>query len=417
MHLDSVTPAFLSSFLLAILASTVFGTNVGDYENFVLARVEGVMKEDLQQLEDLQVDISGIEGRDAIVLLSPYQMEIVSSLFSKVTIIQSNIAQLLEEDKVKLQKRKIMAADIDDNVWFSDYHNYDEIKAWYRNLEKNHPGTLRIETSIGTTYENRDIFAVHINPTPPREGKPQIWSLALIHAREWISGSVIQYVTKKLLQSNYDIEFIFIPVANPDGYEYTWTSNRLWRKNRSPQLLSFGVDLNRNFDDHWGSAGSSFPLSDTYQGPAPSSELEVTAIANYFLQNKNIVGALDWHCFSQLILYPYGWTSEQISNFPDYKSLTEHMAKAFALNGRIYSPKQAYDLYPTSGTSMDWYVGREVQQRMSVTPLSVTIELPPTISEGAKGFLLDPKYIIPVSQEAWEAFMVFISQLSSHSYQ
>ena len=60
--------------------------------------------------------------------------------------------------------------------------------------------------------------------------------------------------------------WVLIPVLNPDGYVYTWMepSTRMWRKNRSftrEQMiiskekdddLCIGVDINRNFDSHWG---------------------------------------------------------------------------------------------------------------------------------------------------------------------
>ena len=68
------------------------------------------------------------------------------------------------------------------------------------------------------------------------------------------------------------LEFIIVPVANPDGYEVsghvynhftdtvhvqlTWTDYpryRFWRKNVSHKEGSscLGVDLNRNFDVKW----------------------------------------------------------------------------------------------------------------------------------------------------------------------
>ena len=29
-------------------------------------------------------------------------------------------------------------------------------------------------------------------------------------------------------------DFYIIPVLNPDGYKYSWTTNRMWRKNMRP---------------------------------------------------------------------------------------------------------------------------------------------------------------------------------------
>ena len=49
-------------------------------------------------------------------------------------------------------------------------------------------------------------------------------------------------------------DWYFLPVINADGYVYTWTHDRLWRKSRKPNPESedcVGVDLNRNFDFMW----------------------------------------------------------------------------------------------------------------------------------------------------------------------
>ena len=90
------------------------------------------------------------------------------------------------------------------------------------------------------------------------------------HAREWIAGEVNLrllrwYIAgwhandpeiKKLLR---ETELWFMPVANPDGYQYTFQSpdTRLWRKNLRDNNgngtieLGDGVDPNRNFPEHW----------------------------------------------------------------------------------------------------------------------------------------------------------------------
>ena len=66
------------------------------------------------------------------------------------------------------------------------------------------------------------------------------------------------------------LNFHILPIANPDGYIYTWSNQsnidiRLWRKNRNTSRIDdattyregysvadcVGVDLNRNFDFHW----------------------------------------------------------------------------------------------------------------------------------------------------------------------
>ena len=70
-------------------------------------------------------------------------------------------------------------------------------------------------------------------------------------------------------------ELWFVISANPDGYQYTFEHERLWRKNLRDNdgdgqiTAADGVDPNRNFDEHWGydNEGSSpDPSDETYRG-------------------------------------------------------------------------------------------------------------------------------------------------------
>ena len=89
------------------------------------------------------------------------------------------------------------------------------------------------------------------------------------HAREWISIEVNRRLLhhfidrwrandkeiKDLLKTT---ELWFVIVANPDGYQYTFDHERLWRKNLRDNdgdgeiTVGDGVDPNRNFAEHWG---------------------------------------------------------------------------------------------------------------------------------------------------------------------
>ena len=87
-------------------------------------------------------------------------------------------------------------------------------------------------------------------------------------------------------------ELWFVPVANPDGYDFTFEDGqRLWRKNLRDNngdgviAPGDGVDLNRNFPTRWGydNEGSSpNPASETYRGTAPASEPETQALDALF---------------------------------------------------------------------------------------------------------------------------------------
>jgi len=231
------------------------------------------------------------------------------------------------------------------------------------------------------------------------------------HAREWIGHATVAYITEQLL-SQYatnpivkaildEIQFVIVPVVNVDGYVFTWGSNRLWRKNRRANTGgSFGVDLNRNWDDHWGGEGSSSnPTSDTYHGTAPFSEPETKAVSVYYQQNGPYAGAIDYHSYSQLILRPYGWTTQLPPNDAESKLVGDGIRDHILSVHRVqYTSEPSWQLYYTAGTAQDWFyaAGKAL--------LAYTIELRDT---GTYGFQLPPAQIIPTGEENWAAFLYF----------
>ncbi|RKO93859.1 hypothetical protein BDK51DRAFT_32941 [Blyttiomyces helicus] len=271
--------------------------------------------------------------------------------------------------------------------WFSEYHRADEIYEWYVTLAAKYPSLITVIPSIGKSYEGRDIFAVKITNkkfVDPNAPKGQFWFHGGQHAREWIGSATVQFISHHLLeQFGQDeevtallnrAEFIIVPLMNPDGNEYCWKSNRLWRKNRRPVKRdvfgSVGVDLNRNWPEHWSEAGSSnFPYSDVYHGP-------------------------------QLVLRPYGTTYDDA---PDEKLLKEvgdgirDLIKG--VHGKTYVSQREIDLYAASGTASDWFYGDEVNKWLAGRRLyAYTIELRPSANEGGwggQGFILPPEQIIP----------------------
>ncbi len=117
---------------------------------------------------------------------------------------------------------------------------------------------------------------------------------------------------RKLLQST---ELWFILVANPDGYQYTFEHERLWRKNLRDNngdgqtQVGDGVDPNRNFPNHWGwddEGSSGIQSSDTYRGPAPMSEPATQAMVG-LLDRIGFAFQVNWHSAGQWLLYAEGW--------------------------------------------------------------------------------------------------------------
>ncbi|KAJ8038358.1 Carboxypeptidase A4 [Holothuria leucospilota] len=150
---------------------------------------------------------------------------------------------------------------------YSIYHTYDEIQQWTVDIASEYSSFVKLFT-FGYTFEGREIRALEISAPPVAEAsdpKPIVYFEGGIHSREWISPATIMFFTSQFLK-NYvagtdDAErtlgmydFHIVPLLNCDGYVYTWTVERLWRKSRqlNPDFGCVGADLNRNFDAFWG---------------------------------------------------------------------------------------------------------------------------------------------------------------------
>jgi carboxypeptidase T len=305
-------------------------------------------------------------------------------------------------------------------AWAADYRTYDEVQTALLNLSLSNPGIARYFSRIGTTVDGRNIPAIKITKDPQFDdpNKPDILFLGGHHAREWISIEVplrlaeylvANYTENLTVQSLVDSREIWIvPIVNPDGYifSYAEAENRLWRKNRRPLMFGFfGVDLNRNYDYMWGTHSSSLPFMEDYHGTSAFSEPETQTIRNFIegraVSNNPITRLLDYHSYSQLILYPWGDTPDPAPDAALFKQIAEEMRDRIkAVHGVQYTAQQSVSLYPTSGTIDDWaYAEKGI--------LAFTIELRPGASDPA-GFELPTDQIVPTFDENLPAALYFI---------
>ena len=144
------------------------------------------------------------------------------------------------------------------NRFHDDYRSYQNIIDQLNAYASSHPHLVKSVKSIGKSHEGRDLFAIHITAASKSSTKPLIWIMAGQHAREWIAPASTMFFIHLLLNSNetnllHKYEFAVVPLANPDGYEYSRNTNRIWRKNRR---IPYGVDLNRNWDHRWCEIGT-----------------------------------------------------------------------------------------------------------------------------------------------------------------
>ncbi|GGR69738.1 carboxypeptidase T [Streptomyces aureoverticillatus] len=261
----------------------------------------------------------------------------------------------------------------------SRYHNYAEMTAEIDQRLQQYP-SLMSKRVIGKSYQGRDIVAIKISDNVGTdENEPEVLFTHHQHAREHLTVEMALYLlrelgsgystdarVKKMLDSR---EIWIVPDMNPDGGEYDIAtgSYRSWRKNRQPNSGSanVGTDMNRNWAYKWGCCGGSSGStgSETYRGPRAESAPEVKVVAD-FVRSRVVGGkqqirtAIDFHTYSELILWPYGYTYADTAPGLTQDDRDAHAAvgrKMAASNG--YTPEQASDLYITDGSIDDWLWG------------------------------------------------------------
>lgn len=286
-----------------------------------------------------------------------------------------------------------------------DFHSYWETEQELMALEKDHPERAALHI-LGQSLEGRNIYALKISDhVGSDEDEAEVLFLGCHHAREWISVEVPLLMAKHLLEQYAtddgikelvdNSEIWVVPIVNPDGLEYSINVYRYWRKNRrlNPDG-SYGVDLNRNYGYMWGvddEGSSPVPGSAVYRGPAAFSEPE-TRIVRDLVERHDFKALVSYHNYTQIIIYPWGYTGELAPDSDLLSALAQNMAvRMEPVNGRWYIPGPASGLYLTNGDTNDWAYGTHGIP-------SFTIELPPP-SQALGGFFNAEEDIQPICAE------------------
>jgi hypothetical protein len=245
---------------------------------------------------------------------------------------------------------------------------------------------------IGETVQGETIYAMRVTEKADtkRVGlRPAVLYISTQHAREWISPEVNRRLLRYYLE-NYGVDdrvtdivdttdLWFVLVANPDGYDHTFTeNNRLWRKNLADndgdgQVTTIdGVDLNRNFSTNWGydNEGSSDEwISQTYRGRSAESEPETQALEG-LMSDVDFSFLVNYHSAAELILYGTGWQVDT----PTPDDLANISIAGTDANPAIagYDPDLSAELYITNGDTTD-HAG-EAHDIMAYTPELATCE-------------------------------------------
>ncbi|EFX86826.1 hypothetical protein DAPPUDRAFT_312746 [Daphnia pulex] len=292
---------------------------------------------------------------------------------------------------------------------WTSYHRLDDIYGYLNYLADTYPNIVQL-IDIGTSYENRTLYVVHIShPSSIPETKPAIWIDAGVHAREWISPALATYIIHQLVEDPANeglllsADWYIMPLMNPDGYEYSHVKNRLWRKSRSETGSGKcrGVDLNRNFGYQWGDRGAYVdPCAKGFRGVKAFSEPETIATSNFILKKANLIKLyLTLHSFGQVVLIPWGHSATLPSDYGDLLALAKSATSTFQ-RYKYKVVNLATQFYRATGTSADWAKSIGIKY-------SYTVELP------TNGFILPVSNILPVSQDFFPALNVFAAEVAT----
>lgn len=285
-----------------------------------------------------------------------------------------------------------------------EYHCYDSMTRLLKNLSMDYADIMSL-TSIGTTYEGRDIWLVKISKNVTvNEQEPAVLLMGAHHGNELPSYESLIFFIEYVVQSyaNQTVntfhascglvdedavrdtimqvvdarEMYIIPMVNPDGVEYGW------RKNRAPNygsfgnadsITSYGVDLNRNYDFNWNlpfllplNYMLPFIIRDSswnYRGEHPFSENETKAVRDFVLDHPNIKISLSYHTYSEVILYPWMHTSLPAPDEDLFLSVGENISLIDGYDLRTHGWGNKDYLIPrfggTIGTSENWLYGSQ----------------------------------------------------------
>ncbi|KAH7123900.1 zinc carboxypeptidase [Dendryphion nanum] len=314
---------------------------------------------------------------------------------------------------------------VDDLAWFDSYHPYEEHLNWFRQLHASFPNQSEI-ISAGKSYEGRDLLGIHLwGGKGP--GKPAVLWHASVHAREWITTPTVEYLALQLVNGyksgdnvtqgfldSYD--FFIFPFVNPDGFVFTQTTNRLWRKNRQPSPRNstcIGRDINRNWEYGWNAntrGASTNPCSEVYRGEAPSDAPENKAYDTHLRKLRDTQGIklyIDWHSYGQYILSPYGANETQYA--PSLGKWT-HVSSLISEAIRDSSDARTTFTFGPSGATLYTTTGAAPDHVYTIggAEWSYTIELRDT---GDFGFVLPAEQILPNAKEQWIGQQILLSLL------
>ncbi|KAL8677645.1 MAG: hypothetical protein Q9186_005951 [Xanthomendoza sp. 1 TL-2023] len=307
--------------------------------------------------------------------------------------------------------------------WFNSYHPYADHIQFLNDLKNKYPSNSEIVT-IGNSLQGRPITGIHFYGKGLKNTKPAVVLHGTVHAREWITTMVTEYFAYSFLTgfaSDADVQnllnkydYYIFPVVNPDGFVYTQTNDRLWRKNRQTTSGStcLGHDINRNWNYQWSTPGgaSTDPCAQDFKGRAPADAPETVVLANFVnklqASPQKLKLFIDYHSYSQLFMTPYGYTCTPLTTQKNtqYQSLATGVVTTIkSIYGTVFkSGPICPTIYQVTGSSVDYVAD------VTGAGWAFTSELRDT---GGFGFVLPKEEILPSGVESWAGLRFLLGRI------
>uniref|UniRef100_A0A6Q2ZFJ6 Peptidase M14 domain-containing protein n=1 Tax=Esox lucius TaxID=8010 RepID=A0A6Q2ZFJ6_ESOLU len=307
------------------------------------------------------------------------------------TVMITNVQDLLDEEKAEMEENN-MKERHSRSFNFGAYHPLETIYSWMDDLVAAHPN-LVTKDQIGTSYEGRPMYVLKFSTGGDR--RPAIWVDSGIHSREWVSQATGVWTANK--------------IATDFGTDPSLTSllntMDIYLLIVAPSLCTDQLNWDAGFG---GPGASSNPCSDSYHGPSPHSEIEVKNVVNLVKSHGNFKSFISIHAYSQLLMYPYGYTCKDAYHAAELDSVGRSaVQKLSSLHGTTYKVGSICKIiYQASGGSIDWSYNVGIKY-------SFAFELRDT---GRYGFILPANQIIPTASETWLALKDIMAYVRDHPY-
>jgi carboxypeptidase T len=292
------------------------------------------------------------------------------------------------------------------------YFTYQEMTDLLHDLADNHSDIMLL-TSLGTTYEERDVWMVKLSDNvETNEDETGVLLMGAHHGNEKPSFEILIFLIRHIIDNyekpntdddndglinedpidgadnDYDglvdedpsedrvrevlnkTQIFLIPMVNPDGVEAN--SRKNCAPNYGPfgfqkEITSYGVNLNRNYGYRWflyyvfprryHLAMNLLDSSFNYRGERPFSEKETQAVKN-FVETQNISISISYHSYGEFIFFPWTHTSRRTPHESLFISIGENISRIngyyLYLGGNYLIPRYG----GTLGTSENWLYGR-----------------------------------------------------------